>query len=861
MNSPLSTSYRESRWAVAIGFLLPTLLLLVPDLVMGRFFAFRDAGFYYYPLYEWIGNRWQLDGAVPLWNFQENGGLPLVSDPTSALWYPGKWIFAAPLPYPVCFQLFLSGHLVLAWWGVFSTCRFWNRSHIAASIAASSYAFGGYVLFQVSNPPYLIGAAWLPWAAVSGELALRRGNRRALIASGACLSLMMLGGDPQTAYHTLIVLALYLLWRASWSSWLRLCTIALTMIVLSSIVILPSTTWVDRTDRVVNSPRSVWDLMRIGDSVEWQHLVADPQPDSHEERTYNYSYPPSRWSEYIWPNISGDLFPKNQRWIKQSVAHQRTWVPSLYMGLLPVIAALSAWALRGLDRRRRWMSRLLVLSLLAACGKYGLVAIWELVDGKTWLAGGVGGPYHTMVALLPGYGFFRYPAKWLVFSTFSMACLSAWGVDSFLDHEEGRAPRHRHWSPPTLTLVVLLISAALLAVHLLGGTASWFETEAIQTDRLYGPFDGEGAWWGVTRALSSTVLLGSAFLSIHIWLLPRRGNSEPELPASRWIRLRFGWILLLMTTLDLAVANHGLLPTVAGSARRSELSNLSKIPLSKIPEIPERVWRVDRSRFREPESGESVHQERWEEANERLFPKLHLNHYPPVEMIRVQGSATANDWQKLAAASTSSSNYLHQIGVQRKLTITNGPTIRPSWSGTRDAEPRFWIAEHVSDLDDAAGNLSPKSWRRIAARKRGELYLGRGVAVEDTSLEDKELVKAASVTCVTYRPNEVGFAVLLETPQWLVVNDRFHNGWQAKFRSKDKPWTSVPIHEANGWARAVYLPAGEHRVKMVFWPNEVRWGMQISGVAWLVAIIYVIGHFWASRRSHLSRSGARYRQE
>lgn len=818
---------------MAIGFLLPTCLLLFPDLISGRFFAFRDAGLYYYPLYEWIGSRWAMDGQVPLWNFQENGGLPLVSDPTSALWYPGKWIFAAPLPYHVCFQLFLSGHLVLAWWGLFSTCRLWNRSQIAASIAATSYAFGGYVLFQVANPPYLIGAAWLPWAAAWGELALRRGNRRALIGAGACLSLMMLGGDPQTAYHTLVVLALYLLWRSSWSAWLRLLTIALTMIVLSSIVILPSTTWVDRTDRAADSPRSIWDLVGAGDGVPW-NLIADPKPGSHDERTYQYSYPPSRWSEYVWPNVSGDLFPTNQRWIKQREAHRRTWVPSLYMGLLPIIAALSAWALRGIDRRRRWMSRLLVLSLLAACGKFGLVAIWEAVFGETWLASGVGGLYHSMVVLFPGYGFFRYPAKWLIFSAFSVACLSSWGVDSFLDHETGRTPRHRHWSPPTLTMSVIAVSVVLLAAHCLGATKHWFENTEILTDRLYGPFDGAGAWWGVARALGHTILVGSAFLSIHLWLLPRQGNSALDFRAPLLRRVRFGWALLIISTVDLVAANHRLIPTIDGTGIAK--SNARKLGFRENQRhAPERIWRENKTRFDAPHSLRTVHQQRWEEAAKSMMPKLHLSASPPIEMIGVVGSATPLDWQQLEAAAGSRDQFLSLIGVERKLIVTNGHPLRQRWPPLRAPEPRFWLAQSVSVIDVGSGPLRPETWDRIGKRQAGELVLtdsdGKNVDPPARSPSD-------SVESVDYRPNRLEFEVSLDAPGWLVINDRFHSGWHAQYQTEES-WIDVPIRKANGWARAIHLPAGDHRVRMEFWPKDVRWGMQISGLAWLAALIYI----------------------
>src|ERR1700730_13053145 len=59
----------------------------------GEQFSYRDAAHFYYPLYqrgqqEWEAGRW------PLWEAEENAGMPLLGIPTSAVLYPGKIIYA-----------------------------------------------------------------------------------------------------------------------------------------------------------------------------------------------------------------------------------------------------------------------------------------------------------------------------------------------------------------------------------------------------------------------------------------------------------------------------------------------------------------------------------------------------------------------------------------------------------------------------------------------------------------------------------------------------------------------------------------------------------------------------------------------
>ncbi len=63
-------------------------------LLRGRQFGYRDTVHYYYPLHLLIQREWSA-GRVPLWEPEENAGMPLVGNPTAAVLYPGKVIYAA----------------------------------------------------------------------------------------------------------------------------------------------------------------------------------------------------------------------------------------------------------------------------------------------------------------------------------------------------------------------------------------------------------------------------------------------------------------------------------------------------------------------------------------------------------------------------------------------------------------------------------------------------------------------------------------------------------------------------------------------------------------------------------------------
>ena len=88
--------------------------------------------------------------------------------------------------------------------------------------------------------------------------------------------------------------------------------------------------------------------------------------------------------------------------------------------------------------------------------------------------------------------------------------------------------------------------------------------------------------------------------------------------------------------------------------------------------------------------------------------------------------------------------------------------------------------------------------------------------------------------------------VVLEAadPMWLVVADAPYPGWQATVDGEP-----VPIHSANVLGKAVAVPAGTHRVELLFTPASFARGRAISRVAALGVLVGLAGSFVAARRS------------
>jgi hypothetical protein len=166
----------------------------------GEQFAYRDAGHYYYPLHQRIQAEWDA-GRWPLWEPEENGGMPLLGDPTAAVLYPGKLVFAL-FAYPLAARLYIMGHTLLAFAAMIALLRHWGTSWVGSALGAIAFAFGGPIVFQYCNVIFLVGAAWVPLGFRAVDRWLRLGRRIALAELAIVVAMETLGGDLESAYVT-----------------------------------------------------------------------------------------------------------------------------------------------------------------------------------------------------------------------------------------------------------------------------------------------------------------------------------------------------------------------------------------------------------------------------------------------------------------------------------------------------------------------------------------------------------------------------------------------------------------------------------------------------------------------------------
>jgi hypothetical protein len=595
--------------ALALAFLCLVFLTLAcfgPLLFRGRQFAYRDSGNFYYPLYLRVQQEWEA-GRLPLWMPEENGGTPLLGNPTAAVLYPGKLVFAA-LPYSWAVRVYVIAHVALAFGAMRSLLRHWSISPTGATIGAMAYAFGAPVLFQYCNVVFLVGAAWMPLGLRSADRWVRLGDLRALGGLAMVLALQTLGGDPQAAYLVAIAAAGYSIGlansrRSRPKSMPVLLLVAIALGVYAGLLVL---TWTSPSPAASAATVGAWigivgwairgvirrrrfvglegSLLGLGAAFLLalalcgaqlvpviEFMARSNRANLRANGRYSYSLAPSRIIGAFWPNLTGTVATA-QEWPLALPAwfdETKQWVPSLYLGGLTLVLAAAGAGFREGPPWRPWLTAIVVVGSLAALGentsplfwarKAPALAAWLGLPNDRELGGrtdgaiqdGEGGVYWAFTAAFPAFRSFRYPAKLLVPTCLGVAGLAGLGWDGL---SEGRRRRRAVATGGALVGLGVVALSALLGCRTMATEALARNAETAAS--VFGPLDPAGVLNTAIGGLSHGAVVAAVAAGIAA-------------VATRCPAAAAGIGLALMAA-DLAVANARLVVTAPQSVFDAE---------------------------------------------------------------------------------------------------------------------------------------------------------------------------------------------------------------------------------------------------------------------------------------------------
>jgi len=396
----------------------------------GRVLAGGDVFTYFYPYWA-EATRAMRAGRLPLWNPYLFMGAPFLANSQVGVFYPLNWLLWLALPAHQSVHLTIVLHLCLAALNGY----LWGRASLRLGRAGAwtvgvTFALGGYLGAQVEHVNQLQGLAWLPLMLALWDRATRGapplcpphgggdkgqggdslpswgrvGVGASLFGGGVgwgyaglvvVIALQLLSGHTQTAFISLVGLAVYGLGPALWNplrrfgrslqpspGWRSLlarraallaCAVGLGM-ALAAVQLVPT-----------------WELSRL--SVRAGGLPFNER--------LSFSLSPLYLARALLPGFGAPVPPEH-------IEHV-AYVGLAALALAAVAIRYSPFAIRDLHSP----FSLLILGLFLSLGLYNPL-------------------YHLLARFVPGFAHFRVPARWLALYALGMAALAGVGADALV---------------------------------------------------------------------------------------------------------------------------------------------------------------------------------------------------------------------------------------------------------------------------------------------------------------------------------------------------------------------------------------------------------------------------------------------
>ncbi|MEM7344824.1 MAG: YfhO family protein, partial [Chloroflexota bacterium] len=407
----------------------------------------------------------------------------------------------------------------------------------------------------------------------------------------------------------------------------------------------------------------------------------------------------------------------------------------------------------------------------------GLIALLLAMGGYSIIHG-------WLYAIAPGFNQLRAPARFILLLDFSLAILAAFGLNQLLQPltSEAKATFHGLLKPLTWGFGGLLIVALPLSYYAL----------LVTQDRNPAIFNrATGAATGVTLF---ALFMGSALVVLHLY-------------RSNWLReVQAGIIITALILLDLftlgANVDVGHNNPAATFEHPAALDFLKTDPSLFRTEVTTDIWHLW-----QPNTG-LLHglDDAWGLYNPLSLADttLYWSSAPPRSNGRYNflgikyivaskaGAPADGNIVPVFDGDPTINIYLNQDAFARAIFV--GQTINVS---DHDAA---WEAIHTPDFDPA-----------------------RAVVLEGGQTVNTQPV--STLALLQYDLHTIIVSVETDQPGYLVIPDSYYPGWQATVDGQPER-----IERANYAFRAIYVPAGQHTVQLVFDPMIWKIGLGITGL-------------------------------
>ncbi|MBN2392378.1 MAG: YfhO family protein, partial [Anaerolineae bacterium] len=136
-----------------------------------------------------------------------------------------------------------------------------------------------------------------------------------------------------------------------------------------------------------------------------------------------------------------------------------------------------------------------------------------------------------------------------------------------------------------------------------------------------------------------------------------------------------------------------------------------------------------------------------------------------------------------------------------------------------NALPRVWLIYHTLPVDTLEAAYA-------------YIYAADFEPAVTATVEQGPLLDTAGtgrIEVLAYGPNRASFYVETSEPALLVLSDLLYPGWHTTLDGE-----SASLYATDGLFRGAIVPAGAHRVEMRYFPQSLRWGLGLMGMALVI---------------------------
>jgi len=734
-------------------------------------------------------------GELPLWNPHSAGGMPLLADFQSAVYYPVNLVLNLGDPLRAMgWAVFL--HVVLAGLGTYGFLRFRTLPAVAAGFGGLAYMMSGFLMTRIGHPTMVQAAAWLPWLFLIVDRIVVRGEARWFAALAAAAACSILSGFPQVTAHAFAASLLYFIYRGCSARigsrpYLWAAAFASVGVGLAAVQIIPTLEFARQSGRMAEAiSAEVW-------------------------RT-----PAVSFLGLLVPGITGNPV-EGTLWLaafKGTATHPNDIGLVAYVGVLPLVFGLLAFARFRQDGEVRFLSGLAVLAVVGSMSSSVFSALYLFLPGA-------GAAQADRLAFLLSF------------------CLAVLGAKGFAAVSAGTLRQSRSFFAGSLAVIGVLLgfvgALALLGRRTLAHVAGALSPPLSSGlwDRALSPKVREflardlDGWfrYELGQLRWPVLLLLAALLLVVLWRSGRGG---------RWLR----WVAVGVTGLDLllfAGAYYTPQP-IAGFLEETPgirfLQEERREPSRIVRAFSDAVLAANLNAVLGIDDAQG-------------YNALMVDHYGRLFDLAARGTYVQN--KKIDAPSDPgafASPVFDLLNVEYVVMEGN-----PEWMKDLEAHPRF------SD-----GGLE-RVFARDLVIYRNEDFLPRALWLPGPRFHESEELVTAGIASSGFDPSR---SVLLEgdpgnVPWWsaagggggrarlvshedlsvVVETSSEHPGW-VRWAEADYPGWRVKVDGAEvlSWRsdlalRAIPVPGGRHEIEMTMDPVSTRLGLGLTLFSTVVLVL------------------------